>query len=218
MDSSTIREVAPISFPSAGTSSPLSSFTISFSTTSCFLMLNILTVPSEEFLRNTLTGRASLTLLRISNSRSAFNSNINPTPVASSRATRTPDGSIKIDHPLSSTTSSYAEIPIESPNTISRTIIIGSLNFSRYNFHSGSFSGGGILFFPTPFLTSSESLDRQLFTQVFFPDIKLIAISPERPSKNHENRFQTHRSGTDIHKLIIRRRTAAVTQPSASYT
>jgi hypothetical protein len=56
----------------------------------------------------------------------------------------------------------YTATRTEKKNTMRRTMIIGSLNFSRYSFHKGSFSGGGMMFFPTPDLTFSESLERQV--------------------------------------------------------
>ena len=53
--------------------------------------------------RNTLTGRESLTRLRISNSLPALTSKMKPTPVASNSAKRTPQGSKSSDKPLPTT-------------------------------------------------------------------------------------------------------------------
>ena len=99
-DSSIRKDVDSNNSPSAGISSPLSSLIISPITTSCFFIIISCGRPPAVFLRITLTGRESLTLLRISNSLPALTSNIKPTPVANNNAARTPDGSKSNDHPL----------------------------------------------------------------------------------------------------------------------
>jgi hypothetical protein len=180
-------------YPSAGISSPLSSLTISPTTTSCFFMLNSLAALCAVFLLNTFTGLESLTLLRISNSLSAFSSKMNPTPVARSRAVRTPDGSIRISHPLSIYIISYTATRTEKKKTIRRTIMIGSLNFSRYNFQRDSFSGGGIIFFPTPDFTKSESSTKQMF--LYEPFVDIIRVFSQKYPITSTNKVQNQSIG-----------------------
>jgi hypothetical protein len=63
---------------------------------------------------------------------------------------------------------------MEKKNTTRRTMIIGSLNFSKYNFQRDSFSGGGMIFLPEPLLTASESSVRQVFLYESVKDIVLF--------------------------------------------
>lgn len=65
---------------------------------------------------------------------------------------------------------------IDKQNITNNTITIGSLNFSRYNLHQAIGSGGGIIFLPLPFKTSSEEETLALFKN-FFIVVKLKILA-----------------------------------------
>ena len=145
VDSLTWRETASSSSPSAGISTPVFNTRISPTTTS-FLGISV-TCPS----RMTCTRSSSLTWFRISKALLAFTSNQKPMPVASMMATKIPIGSKKtLLSPMWVPSWKYSKqaMPTEARSATSRMRMIGSENFSRNCFHSGSFAAGVKMFAP----------------------------------------------------------------------
>ena len=133
-DSFTCREMASSNSPSAGTSSPVSSTTISPTTTS--LRGISCTCP----LRITFTKVSSFTAFSRSNFFPASYSKKKPIPVASRMATIMPI--------VSAYSFSTMEIIKENRAATSNTLTTGSSNFSRYNFHKEGRLGGVNKFTP----------------------------------------------------------------------
>ncbi len=133
-DSFTCREIASSNSPSAGTSSPVSSTTISPTTTS--LRGISCTCP----LRITFTKVSSFTAFSKSNFFPASYSKKKPILVASRMATIMPI--------VSAYSFSTMEIIKENRAATSNTLTTGSSNFSRYNFHKEGRLGGVNKFTP----------------------------------------------------------------------
>ena len=154
VDSFICNELLSISTPSAGTSSPVFSITISPTTTS--LREICCTFP----LRITVTRMSSFTVFSTSNALAAFTSNIKPMVLASRIAKKMPNGSRNADRPaLSGPQQCIPDIIIDNTHANSNILIIGSSNFSRNCFQSDVFSGGVRMFSPCIRRLSSTSCD-----------------------------------------------------------
>ena len=143
VDSLIWREIASNKCPSAGTSSPVSSTTISPTTTSFRGIWQIF--PS----RITFTKISSLTVFKTLNALFALTSKKKPTQDANMIAKNMPIGSRKAVKPLASGPQQCTPAIIMDKNhATNRILIIGSLNFSRNWLQREAFSGGVRIFSP----------------------------------------------------------------------
>ena len=157
-DSSTFIYVDSRIIPSAGISSPFSTITMSSTTISLFA--TVVTFPSLM----TLTGSWSLTTLRRANSLSALYSNRKDSPVARMMAINIPIGSRKLSVLPLSCKYSYRLMHADSAPATRSIMMRGSLNFSRYLFHSGVVLGCVRILHPCSrrFLSTSASVNPSL--------------------------------------------------------